>query len=66
MLLPASPREQGTRIGRCPAQHTDGTLCGAVLRLAHGETVVRCTWCGSSYPPAAWVGLKVLIDADAA
>lgn len=64
IIRPAAPTERGTRVGRCPAQHEDGTLCGAVLRLGHGERVVTCAWCGTSYPPATWIGLKVLIDED--
>jgi len=65
IIRPAAPTERGTRVGRCPAQHEDGTLCGAELRLGQGERVVTCAWCGTSYPPATWIGLKVLIDEDA-
>ncbi|MFJ8446857.1 hypothetical protein [[Kitasatospora] papulosa] len=65
IIRPASPTEQGTRIGRCPAQFDDGGVCGAVLRLAPGERVVTCSWCRMTYPPATWVGLKVLVDQDA-
>ncbi|MGW2260090.1 hypothetical protein ACWCXE_20070 [Streptomyces sp. NPDC001780] len=64
MIRPPVP-ERGTRIGHCPAVYENGTLCGAVLRLAPGERVVTCTWCGCSYPPATWAGLKVLMDEDA-
>ena len=66
IIRPAAPTEQGTRIGRCPAQFDDGGVCGALLRLAPGERVVTCSWCRTSYPPATWVGLKVLVDQDAA
>lgn len=66
IIRPAAPTERGTRVGRCPAEHEDGTLCGAELRLGHGERVVTCAWCHTSYPPATWIGLKVLIDEDAA
>jgi hypothetical protein len=55
----------GRRIGNCPAQFEDGVICGAVLRLEPGERVVTCRWCQTSYPPAMWMGLKVLIDEDA-
>ncbi|MEW1719802.1 hypothetical protein [Streptomyces sp. NPDC093109] len=64
MIRPPAP-DRGTRIGHCPAAHENGTLCGAVLRLAPGEHVVTCAWCGCSYPPATWAGLKALMDADA-
>lgn len=65
IIRPAAATERGTRVGNCPAQFEDGTLCGAVLRLGQGERVVTCAWCGTSYPPATWVGLKVLVDEDA-
>lgn len=65
-VVDPDPRPRGRRIGHCPAAHTDGSLCGAVLTLQPGETVVSCTWCSASYPPALWAGLKQLIDADTA
>lgn len=65
IISPSAATERGTRIGNCPAQFEDGVICGAVLRLPAGERVVTCEWCQTSYPPASWVGLKVLIDADA-
>ncbi|MFF7183281.1 hypothetical protein [Streptomyces sp. NPDC008121] len=65
IVAPAVDQVRGTRIGTCPAVHDDGGVCGAVLRLGHGETVVTCSWCGITYPPAMWAGLKTLIDADA-
>ncbi|MFG2747237.1 hypothetical protein ACGFY0_45300 [Streptomyces chartreusis] len=55
---------RGTRLGPCPAEHTDGTLCGAILRLHSGEQLVTCPWCGHTYPPATWTQLKQLIDHD--
>lgn len=64
MIRPSTPH-RGTRIGNCPAQFEDGVICGAVLRLGPGERVVTCKWCQTSYPPATWAGLKVLIDEDA-
>ncbi|MFF5977159.1 hypothetical protein ACFY7C_37305 [Streptomyces sp. NPDC012769] len=54
----------GHRLGPCPAEHADGTLCGATLRLPTGATVVTCTWCGQTYPPATWPDLRALIDHD--
>ena len=65
VIRPAAATERGTRVGNCPAQCGDGTICGAVLRLGTGERVVLCSWCGTSYPPATWAGLKVFIDEDA-
>lgn len=62
----AIDRPRGQRIGPCPAQHDDGTLCGAVLRLQPGEQVVTCQWCRSTYPPASWRQLRELIDHDQA
>lgn len=56
--------DRGRRLGNCPAQFEDGEICGAVLRLAHGEQVVTCRWCRTAYPPATWTGLKTLIDED--
>lgn len=64
IVAPAVAEVRGTRVGTCPAVHDDGGVCGAVLRLGHGERVVTCPWCRTSYPPATWVGLKVLIDED--
>ncbi|MFD6275814.1 hypothetical protein ACFWFI_09605 [Streptomyces sp. NPDC060209] len=66
IIRPAAPTEQGIRVGKCPAQFDDGGVCGAVLRLGPGERVVTCSWCRMTYPPATWVGLKVLVDQDAA
>ncbi|WP_406462996.1 hypothetical protein OHB07_16260 [Streptomyces sp. NBC_00111] len=66
IVRPAAPTERGTRMGRCPAQFDDSGVCGAELRLGPGERVVTCTWCRTSYPPATWEGLKVLMDHDTA
>jgi hypothetical protein len=65
IVRPAVDEVRGTRVGNCPAQFDDGGICGALLRLGHGERVVTCSWCGTTYPPALWAGLKVLIDEDA-
>lgn len=65
IIRPPDP-ERGTRIGNCPAQFEDGAICGAVLRLEPGQKVVMCRWCETTYPPAMWTGLKVLMDDDAA
>ncbi|MGW2203402.1 hypothetical protein [Streptomyces sp. NPDC001774] len=55
---------RGTRLGPCPAEHTDGTLCGAILRLHPGDQLVTCPWCSHTYPPGTWTQLKQLIDHD--
>lgn len=65
VISPPVPVDRGTRMGNCPAQFEDGVICGAVLRLFTGAKVVTCEWCSTSYPPATWSGLKVLMDADA-
>ncbi|MFD0344032.1 hypothetical protein ACFVH0_36100 [Streptomyces sp. NPDC127117] len=64
IFSPSAPTERGTRVGRCPAEFANGLICGAELRLKPGERVVTCEWCGCTYPPATWVGLKLLIDHD--
>jgi hypothetical protein len=46
------------RMGRCPRQ-AHGELCGAELLLPSGQQVVRCAWCGSTYPPGTWAALRV-------
>ncbi|KPL29084.1 hypothetical protein JI76_28605 [Streptomyces anulatus] len=65
-VVDPDPRPRGRRIGHCPAAHTDGTRCGAVLRLPVGETVARCDWCGTTWPPATWTQLKAWQTEDAA
>ncbi|WP_405799316.1 hypothetical protein [Streptomyces sp. NBC_01506] len=64
IIRPGEPADRGTTLGPCPADVGDGALCGAVLRLYEGAKVVTCAWCSSTYPPATWAGLKVLMDAD--
>lgn len=51
------PSLRDVRMGLCPAVH-DGVLCGAELRLPQGRQVVRCEWCGATYPPGVWAALK--------
>ncbi|MGE9696691.1 hypothetical protein ACQKFA_23410 [Streptomyces sp. CH6] len=63
MFVPPTPRAK--RLGNCPAQFEDGVICGAVIRLEQGAKVARCAYCGTTYPPATWADLKVLMDADA-
>ncbi|MCZ4099866.1 hypothetical protein [Streptomyces sp. H39-C1] len=53
----------GIRLGYCPAVYEDGVICGSVLRLPPGESVVICRWCGATYPPGAWLALASAQDA---
>lgn len=46
------------RMGRCPAV-VQGAPCGAELLLPTGVQVLNCRWCGATYPPGVWAGLKV-------
>jgi hypothetical protein len=46
------------RMGRCPAV-VHGAPCGAELLLPPGAQVLRCPWCGATYPPGVWAALKV-------
>lgn len=65
IVCPHDTRERGTRLGPCPAEHSDGTVCGAVLR--HYRSSLRrvtCPWCGVVYPPDSWARLKAWIDHD--
>ncbi len=52
------PSVRDVPMGLCPALH-DGVLCGAELRLPHGQQVVRCQWCGATYPPGVWAALRL-------
>lgn len=45
------------RMGLCPTVR-DGARCGAVLRLPDRQQVVRCDWCGATYPPGVWAALR--------
>lgn len=64
VISPVDPADVGKRIGACPAVDASGVICGAALRHHPGETVIVCAWCGCSFPPATWPGLKVFIDHD--
>jgi hypothetical protein len=46
------------RMGRCPRQ-VHGAACGAELLLPSGQQVLRCRWCGTTYPPGVWAALRV-------
>lgn len=65
VISPPLPVDRGMRLGPCPADIGGGQPCGTDLRLHHGAKIVTCTRCASSYPPATWPGLKVLMDSDA-
>jgi hypothetical protein len=51
--ITAPPERPGVRMGNCPAIW-DGVLCGAVLRMERGESVIKCSWCEAEYPEALW------------
>ncbi|MCP9209308.1 hypothetical protein [Streptomyces cucumeris] len=57
VLSVVNPPERTRRLGSCIALTADGSPCGAVLRVAHGVTEVRCRWCGTAWPPDTWVTL---------
>jgi len=46
------------RMGRCP-ELVHGQPCGAELLLPDGQQVLRCRWCGATYPPGVWAALRV-------
>jgi hypothetical protein len=55
------PERDRVRMGKCPAM-PGGVLCGAVLHLPLGETVLRCSWCLASYPSGTWSALRTAQD----
>ncbi|MEU0809539.1 hypothetical protein [Streptomyces sp. NPDC005970] len=59
-LSVVSPPEKTLRLGNCIELMADGSQCGAVLRVAHGVTEVRCAWCGAVWPPETWTTLARL------
>ncbi|MFE1903837.1 hypothetical protein ACFW96_09215 [Streptomyces gardneri] len=65
-IIGTRERPTGLRLGPCPAEHADGSLCGAILRLPPGGQLVTCQWCTTTYPPATWTALRDLIHHDAA
>lgn len=60
VLSVVAPPEQTRRLGNCVELLADGSQCGAVLRVAHGATEVRCAWCGAVWPPETWTTLARL------
>ncbi|WP_052397442.1 hypothetical protein [Streptomyces sp. NRRL F-5123] len=61
----AGEPELAARMGPCP-QVVDGRPCGAPLLLPDRESVVRCQWCGATYPPGVWLALRRAQDELAA
>ncbi|MCX4780081.1 hypothetical protein [Streptomyces sp. NBC_01264] len=61
---PSDRGDRGTRLGACPAVDVGGVICGAILRHHPGTKAVACEWCGCTYPPATWPGLKTWMDHD--
>ncbi|MGP3686511.1 hypothetical protein ACTVZO_17695 [Streptomyces sp. IBSNAI002] len=64
IICPPDTREHGTRLGPCPAENPDGTVCGAVLRHYRSSTGITCPWCAVAYPPSTWADLKTWMDHD--
>lgn len=54
-----NPPEPSRRLGYCPSVDESGTLCGAVVRLAPGQTSASCSWCGASWGPERWIELRL-------
>ncbi|MCY0926914.1 hypothetical protein OTB20_12005 [Streptomyces sp. H27-H1] len=61
---PGDRDDRGTRLGACPAVDSSGVICGAILRRYPDTKAVACDWCGCTYPPATWPGLKAWIEHD--
>ncbi|WP_327703612.1 hypothetical protein OG530_19170 [Streptomyces decoyicus] len=53
---PVDPQERPRRLGYCPTK-VDGVLCGAVIRLFHGQGSATCQWCGTEWGPTRWLEL---------
>ncbi|MDG9705559.1 hypothetical protein [Streptomyces sp. DH37] len=58
-----NPPVKTTRVGYCPTV-VGGEQCGAVLRATAGTALIRCRWCGTSYPPETWLALAATLHAD--
>jgi hypothetical protein len=61
-----NPRDRSIPIGKCPTEDTDGTICGATIRVPAGTTDVYCRECGTRFPPEAWLNLRRWMDVDRA
>lgn len=64
IVCPTDTRDQGMRLGPCPAEGLTGTVCGATLRHYPGQKSVICRWCEHVYPSDSWARLKAWIDHD--
>ncbi|TXS30747.1 hypothetical protein EAO71_20350 [Streptomyces sp. ms191] len=64
VVHPRLAEERGTRLGKCPAVDSSGAICGAILRHFPGQRAVTCKWCGCSFEPHEWAGLREWIDRD--
>lgn len=53
---PVDPQERPRRLGYCPTK-VGGVLCGAVIRLFHGQASATCLWCGTEWGPTRWLEL---------
>ncbi|MFI0900583.1 hypothetical protein [Streptomyces sp. NPDC020983] len=65
-LTVINPADRSTPIGQCPTQDTDGSICGATIRVPAGTTDVYCHRCGTRFPPDAWLNLRRWMDHDQA
>lgn len=59
-----NPRDRSIPIGQCPTQDTDGSICGATIRVPAGTTDVYCHRCSTRFPPEAWLNLRRWMDVD--
>ncbi|MFC4034567.1 hypothetical protein ACFO3J_24265 [Streptomyces polygonati] len=57
LTMISPPERPAVRMGKCPAT-PGGVLCGAMLSLSAGETVLRCAWCRATYPTGTWAALR--------
>lgn len=57
LTMISPPERPAVRMGKCPAK-PNGALCGAMLSLPVGETILRCAWCRATYPTGVWAALR--------
>lgn len=60
IIDPKERPDPGMKLGPCPGKRGDA-VCGKLLVRYLGEQVVTCHWCGSTYPPATWAELKIIM-----
>jgi hypothetical protein len=63
-LAVIDPPEHTVPLGPCPAETTDGTICGSPLRVPPGATELRCRTCGHVWPPSTWLSMRAWMDYD--